>query len=46
MSDDGTSTRYDYVDVDINGKKGTLAIVVSDDDPGRIVTSFIIPKEK
>ncbi len=43
ISNDGTSTRYEFDNVDINGKKVTLAIVVSDTDAGRIITSFIIP---
>lgn len=42
VSKDGTSTRYEFDNVDINGKKVTVAIVVSDEYPGRIITSFIL----
>jgi hypothetical protein len=42
-SSDGTSTRYEFDNMNINGKKVTIAIVVSDEYPGRIVTSFIMP---
>lgn len=42
-SDDGTSTRYEFDNVDINHEKVTVAVNVSDDpaNPGRIVTAFI-----
>lgn len=41
MSSDGTSTRYEYDNIMVKGKKVTLVINVSDQDPGRIVSSFI-----